>query len=113
LLGLGAKTITRYENGAIQSKEADNLIRLADHDVNLFLLAEIAGISLKPKPVHQRFSFSCQPFSVEIEIKAVDRADYSAFLPASESQFVPGVRPMDLDKNRGEVTRKCLRAPAC
>lgn len=36
LLGLGEKTITRYENGALQEKAQDNLIYLMD-DLNVFL----------------------------------------------------------------------------
>lgn len=35
LLGLGEKTITRYENGALQEKAQDNLIYLMD-DLNAF-----------------------------------------------------------------------------
>ena len=35
LLGFGEKTITRYENGAIQDKVQDNLIRLMD-EVSVF-----------------------------------------------------------------------------
>ena len=38
LLGLGEKTITRFENGDIQSKEIDNLIRLAKLPGNVRLL---------------------------------------------------------------------------
>lgn len=39
ILGLGAKTITRYENGAIQTRSADNLIRLADDIANMEKMA--------------------------------------------------------------------------
>ncbi len=47
MLGFGAKTITRYENGAIQTKEADNLIRLADREDVAAELANRAGIVLE------------------------------------------------------------------
>lgn len=47
ILCLGEKTITRYENGAIQSREVDLLIRLASKGDNIVELAQIAGIALK------------------------------------------------------------------
>ena len=51
VLGLGAKTITRYEGGAIQSQEVDNLIRLAAKPDNLALLLETYDSRHKPLTV--------------------------------------------------------------
>jgi putative zinc finger/helix-turn-helix YgiT family protein len=41
LLGVGEKTITRYENGAIQDKAQDNLIRLMDDEKIFEKLAKL------------------------------------------------------------------------
>lgn len=49
LLGFGAKTVTRHENGAIQSKEADYLMRLARRDDVARELSEWSGVSLDRK----------------------------------------------------------------
>lgn len=49
LLGFGAKTVMRYENGAIQSKEADYLIPLARRDDVARKLSEWSGVFLDRK----------------------------------------------------------------
>lgn len=41
LLGFGAKTITRYENGMIQDVTHDRLMRLMDDENNLFFLYKL------------------------------------------------------------------------
>ena len=38
IMGFGIKTITRYENGAIQDNAHDNLLRLASLDANFYRL---------------------------------------------------------------------------
>lgn len=38
ILGFGIKTITRYENGAIQDNAHDNLLRLVNSDENFYRL---------------------------------------------------------------------------
>lgn len=39
ILGLGAKTIARLENGGVQSKSVDNLIKLSADDCNYYKLS--------------------------------------------------------------------------
>lgn len=46
ILGAGEKTIARYENGAIQDKAMDNLIRLSDDDKNFSFLVKRANIKI-------------------------------------------------------------------
>lgn len=46
ILGFGLKTITRYENGSIQDRTHDNLLRLVSVDANLLTLLNINRSSL-------------------------------------------------------------------
>lgn len=54
-LGLGAKTVVRWETGKVlQPKATDNLLRLLDRDPSLFLfLAENHGVSLSREVIEQ------------------------------------------------------------
>lgn len=51
LLGVGEKTITRYENGAIQDKVQDNIIRLMDDVVTFEKLLKLNKKELGAKEI--------------------------------------------------------------
>lgn len=50
LLGMGEKSITRYENGAIQTKEVDLLLRLVRIPQNYELINHLGPVSLSLEP---------------------------------------------------------------
>ncbi|MDR2771529.1 MAG: type II toxin-antitoxin system MqsA family antitoxin [Clostridiales Family XIII bacterium] len=53
LLGVGEKTITRYENGAIQDKAQDNLIRLIDNAKIFEKLFRLNQKEIGPKEIRK------------------------------------------------------------
>lgn len=71
ILGFGLKTITRYENGAIQDSTHDNLLRLVGSDFNFFSLWYLNKNNLtqvENKKISSRFHIMEAP-SIEYDYK--------------------------------------------
>jgi putative zinc finger/helix-turn-helix YgiT family protein len=82
LLGVGEKTITRYENGAIQEKAQDNLIRLVEDAAAFEKLFKLNQGEISSKDVQKlknrllQIKTGTKGIVVPIEYKKTRRYDY-------------------------------------
>ena len=74
ILGLGEKTITRYENGSLQDEGPNNLILLAQNRNNLVQLLERADLTQEERASAQASILSGE--TVEYDMTGVFRASY-------------------------------------
>lgn len=69
ILGLGEKTIARYETGSIQDKAQDNLIRLSSIEDNFLHLARLSSDNLSPTEKNKIKDYLELRFGVEFEYR--------------------------------------------
>ena len=113
ILCLGEKTITRYENGAIQSREVDLLIRLASKGDNIIELAQIAGIVLKkPKVMIPNVRFVPVSFAEDcVSVVLIDPSPMkSALHDNKQSDYKASHKTAIQKEAQYEGTTSCARA---
>lgn len=69
MLGFGIKTITRYENGAIQDSTHDNLLRLLRNESNFLMLWQVNKEKLKENENKKIFKRNFQEVNPTFEYK--------------------------------------------
>lgn len=70
MLGFGLKTITRYENGAIQDSTHDNLMRLVDKEDNFLFLQRLSKTNfVKAYKTRKEDCLKQENISIEYEYK--------------------------------------------
>ena len=92
ILGLGDKTITRYENGSIQDKAQNNLIALVSHPENFKELVE-QNRSIIPDPDYERILSALNALTIKLYVpqeKNIYEYNDSSIIVTNE--FFGGIR---------------------
>ena len=92
ILGLGDKTITRYENGSIQDKAQNNLIALVSHPENFKELVE-QNQDIIPAPDYERILSALNSLTIRLYVpqeKSIYEYNESAIIITNE--FFGGIR---------------------
>lgn len=103
LLGLGGATLSRYENGGVQTRQIDQAIRAASEpNTMLDILAE-RGSEI-PATQRRRAEGKAREKLVQDQASrseyAVERGDFSVVLVSSEASKFSGFRSIDLERAR-------------
>jgi len=104
LLGFGGATLSRYENGALQSEGHDNMLQLASDAKNLLRLAKTAESRL-PAETLDRLTQQLENEILEQQpgLRVVFERDFGHY----ESSELSGFKELDVDKLLASILFFC------